>query len=85
MTNQPRGFAFVEFSDNDVATEAIDRLDGTELSGRSLRVSEARDRVGGGPPPRVGGGERWSNDLPPRKTARPKGSRRGVRGHKRGL
>ena len=86
-TDRPRGFAFIEFKDGDAATGAIDQLDGTELGGRSLRVSEARER---GPRPSYGGGgggggdSGWSNDRP-KKTSRPKGSRRGVRGRKRGF
>ena len=91
-TDRPRGFAFVEFSDSDAVTGAIDKLDGTELGGRMLRVSEARERsarppFGGGGGGSGGPGESgWSNDRPSsRKTSRPKGSRRGVRGRKRGF
>ena len=87
-TDRPRGFAFIEFSEADAATGAIDQLDGAELGGRTLRVSEARER---GPRPSYGGGgggggseSGWSNDRP-KKTSRPKGSRRGVRGRKRGF
>ena len=87
-TDRPRGFAFIEFKDADAATGAIDKLDGTELGGRSLRVSEARERGarpsfgGGGGGGGEGGG--WNNDRP-KKISRPKGSRRGVRGRKRGF
>ena len=88
-TDRPRGFAFVEFSETDAVTGAIDKLDGTELGGRMLRVSEARERgarpqFGGGGGGGGGGESGWSNDRP-RKTSRPKGSRRGVRGRKRGF
>ena len=88
-TDRPRGFAFVEFSEADAVTGAIDKLDGTELGGRMLRVSEARERgarpqFGGGGGGGGGGESGWSNDRP-RKTSRPKGSRRGVRGRKRGF
>ena len=83
MTDRPRGFAFVEFSDASAVTEAIDRFDGTEFGGRRLQVSEARER---GPRPQFGGGEPgWTDDRPPRKPSRPKGSRRGVRARKRGF
>ncbi len=99
-TDRPRGFAFVEFSDPAVAAKAIEQLDGVELGGRPLRVSEARERTqrppfgggGGGWDRGEGGGgggdadsrPGWSPDRPP-KTSRPKGSRRGVRGRKRGF
>ena len=82
VTDKPRGFAFVEFGDSEAVMAAIEKLDGTELNGRSLRVSEARDRaprpqpfMGDGPPPMDFG----------RRPAKPKGSRRGLRGRKRGF
>ena len=93
-TDRPRGFAFVEFSDPSVAAKAIEQLDGIELGGRTLRVSEARERAprpsfSGGWEGGEGGGRAdsrpgWSPDRPP-KASRPKGSRRGVRGRKRGF
>ena len=88
MTERPRGFAFVEFSDPSAVAEAIDRFDGTELGGRMLQVSEARERAPRGPYGGGGGGggdSGWTDDRPPRKPARPKGSRRGVRARKRGF
>ncbi|HJZ85181.1 MAG TPA: RNA-binding protein [Polyangia bacterium] len=48
MTGQPRGFAFVEMGSPADAQAAIAALDGRELDGRTLRVSEARERSGGG-------------------------------------
>ena len=42
-TGRSRGFGFVEMSDED-ARKAISEGDGRELSGRRLRVSEARER-----------------------------------------
>ena len=47
-TGQPRGFAFVEMSTPGDAEAAIKNLDGHELDGRSLKVSEARERKGVG-------------------------------------
>ena len=87
-TNKPRGFAFIEFGDSSAVSQAIEQLDGTELNGRNLRVSEARDRAPR--PPMGGGGGGFMDDGPPsmdfgRKPAKPKGSRRGLRGRKRGF
>ena len=42
-TGRPRGFAFVEI-DTESADDAISALDGKDLDGRNLRVSEARER-----------------------------------------
>ena len=57
-TGRSKGFAFVEMSTSDEASEAISGLDGKELDGRGLRVNEAmpqekRER------PQRGGGKRW--------------------------
>ena len=55
-TGRSRGFGFVTFEDADDAATAIDKMNGTELDGRSLNVNVAQDkrRGGGG-----GGGGRW--------------------------
>ena len=91
-TGQPRGFAFVEFADSDQVAAAISEFDGKELGGRALRVNEAQERrPRSGPPPRPGGrsfeGSRFGDDRPPfgGRPAKPKGSRRGMRGRKRSL
>ncbi|MGA7614240.1 MAG: RNA-binding protein [Thermoanaerobaculia bacterium] len=44
-----KGFGFVEFSDNGQAQAAIAGLDGKDVGGRTLRVSEARPRRTDGP------------------------------------
>jgi RNA recognition motif-containing protein len=44
MTNQSRGFGFVEMSDDNAAKQAIDELNGTSADGRSIKVVEARPR-----------------------------------------
>ncbi len=56
-TFESRGFGFVEIPNKAQATEAIDKLNGTELRGNILRVNEARPRreQGGG----RGGDRRW--------------------------
>jgi len=58
-TGRPRGFAFVEMTDDAAAQAAIDAFNGAELGGRTLTVNKARERTerprgGGG-----GGGGRW--------------------------
>ena len=47
-TGRSRGFGFVEMSSTDEAQKAIADLDGHELHGRPIKVSEAREREGGG-------------------------------------
>ena len=42
FTNQSRGFGFVEMATEDQASDAIQRLNGTQLGGRSIVVSESR-------------------------------------------
>jgi len=53
-TGRPRGFGFVQMSDEQAARNAINALDGKELGGRQLKVNEARARTesGGGQPRR---------------------------------
>jgi len=41
-TGRSKGFGFVEFEDDDAAKAAIDKLNGTDVQGRSIIVSEAR-------------------------------------------
>jgi len=56
-TGRSRGFGFVEMSSASEAQKAIAELNGKELQGRTLNVSEARERSGGGGDrPRGGGG-----------------------------
>lgn len=52
-SGRSKGFAFVEMSSDSEAAEAIERLNGSEFSGRNLNVSEAkpmapRENRGGG-------------------------------------
>jgi len=55
-TGRPRGFGFVEMNQAD-ASRAIQALNGHDLGGRPLRVSEAQDKPrGGGGGRRSGGG-----------------------------
>ena len=43
-TGRSRGFGFVEMADEAAAQAAIEQLDGQELSGRPLKVAEAKPR-----------------------------------------
>jgi RNA recognition motif-containing protein len=59
FTDRSRGFAFVEMSGNDEGKAAVAAINGKDVKGRALNVSEARPRgegrrSGGG----GGGGER---------------------------
>jgi cold-inducible RNA-binding protein len=47
-SGRPRGFAFVEMSTDDEAAKAMQTLNGREIQGRAISVSEARERSGGG-------------------------------------
>ena len=53
-TGRPRGFAFVEFAERNVAEDVIRKFDSQPFQGRNLAVSEARAREDR-PPPRPGG------------------------------
>jgi cold-inducible RNA-binding protein len=59
-TGQPRGFGFVEMTNDGEAEKAIAALNGRELGGRALNVNEARHKTersgGGGGGFRSGGG-----------------------------
>ncbi|MBY0515938.1 MAG: RNA-binding protein [Bacteriovoracaceae bacterium] len=52
-TGRSKGFAFVEMADEDGAQKAVEQLDGKEVGGRALRVSEAKPQTDR---PRGGGG-----------------------------
>ena len=47
-SGRSRGFGFVEMGSSDEVAKAIAALNGHELHGRTLNVSEARERSGGG-------------------------------------
>ncbi len=50
-SGRSKGFAFVEMSSENEATAAITKLNGTDLGGRAMNVSEAKPMA-----PRTGGG-----------------------------
>jgi len=47
-TGRPRGFAFVEMETDADAAKAMEVLNGRDVQGRAINVSEARERTGGG-------------------------------------
>jgi len=49
-SGRSKGFAFVEMSTDAEATESINRLNGTQMDGRAMNVSEAKPQA-----PRAGG------------------------------
>jgi RNA recognition motif-containing protein len=49
-TGRSRGFGFVEMTSSGDAQQAIQRLNGRDVQGRSINVSEAKERA-----PRAGG------------------------------
>lgn len=49
-TGRSKGFGFVEMQDDDGGSQAISNLDGKDVQGRPIRVSEAREQQ-----PRTGG------------------------------
>ena len=91
-TGRPRGFAFVEYTTDEEAEEAIRKFNDAELGGRKLRVNAAEAR-----PPRIprpgpsfgdGFGSPGRGGKPGGRGGpggKPKGSRRGMRGKKRSL
>lgn len=48
-TGRPRGFGFVEMSEDGEADKAIEALNGYDFGGRTLTVNEARERQPRGP------------------------------------
>jgi RNA recognition motif-containing protein len=48
LSGDSRGFGFVEMGSADEARTAVTALDGKELGGRQLKISEAKERAAGG-------------------------------------
>jgi RNA recognition motif-containing protein len=87
LTGKSRGFGFVEMGSDDEARRAIADLNGRELRGRSVSVSEARERSAGRGPRPAGGPRNFGDNAPPAAPRFRKGggSRRGLRARKRSL
>jgi cold-inducible RNA-binding protein len=47
MTGRSKGFGFVEMATEEEAQVAIDKLNGSEMGGRTISVSEAREKKEG--------------------------------------
>ncbi len=85
MTSRPRGFAFVDFEDPEVAKAVVRAFDSQPFRSRPLAVREARPREErppmGGRPPDGGSGprgpDRSPGDGPRRMRAPPPPARRG--------
>jgi RNA recognition motif-containing protein len=81
-TNRSRGFGFITMGSDAEAQAAIDKLNGQDLGGRQLRVSEARPREDRPPQQKRsfgGGGDRGG-----RSDRGGGGGDRGDRGYDRG-
>jgi len=55
-TGRSRGFGFVTFTTSEAKDDAIAKMDGANLDGRSIRVNEALEQQRRGRGPRGGGG-----------------------------
>lgn len=78
-TGRPRGFAFVEMTNDADAERAITELAGTLIQGRAIYVSEAHDSRGGARP--NGGNRNFGNgpghqDYDERPSNKPSGNDR---------
>jgi RNA recognition motif-containing protein len=63
MTGKSRGFAFVEFANQDEANKAIEQFHNKEFQGRPLTVNIARPREERPPQQRWGTGQRGGGDY----------------------
>ncbi|HEU4472665.1 MAG TPA: RNA-binding protein [Flavisolibacter sp.] len=59
MTNQSRGFGFVEMSDETASAKAIAELDGSTIENRTIKVMEAKPKENRS----YGSGERGFNNA----------------------
>jgi RNA recognition motif-containing protein len=59
FTGRSRGFGFVEMPSRDEGLKAIQALDSKDVSGRALKVNEARPKTNSGGDRRDSGRSRW--------------------------
>jgi RNA recognition motif-containing protein len=87
MTGKSRGFGFVEMSTEEEAQRAVSTLNGRDLQGRAMNVSEARERgAAERSAPRMSSFRSFGPSAPePPPFRKEGGSRRGLRGKKRSL
>ena len=71
-TGSSKGFGFVQMATAQEAQVAVESLNGTDLDGRTLRVSEARQKPEGGPSRRPGGNGGPSRDGGYRSFSKPR-------------
>ncbi len=87
LSGRSRGFGFVEMASDEETQQAIAELNGRELRGRTISVSEARERSESRGPRPFGDARGFGRDRPPSgpRFRKPGGSRRGARARKRSL
>ena len=88
LTGRSRGFGFVEMSTAEEAQRAIAELNGRELQGRSISVSEARERSERPAGRPFSAPREFTDRQPPGGETRFRksgGSRRGLRAKRRSL
>src|SRR5262245_27088951 len=87
LSGTSRGFGFVEMASDEEAQRAIAELNGRDLRGRMINVSEARERSESRGPRPSGGARGFGRDRPPSapRFRQGGGSRRGARARKRRL
>ncbi len=83
-TGRPRGFAFVTLSSKEQGEAAIGSLDGQDMGGRALRISEAQERAPRGGGGGGGGGGNWGGGGGGDRRGGGGGDRRGGGGDRRG-
>lgn len=80
-TGRIRGFAFVEYTEGNAVSKAVEKFNGHEFKGRTLRVTQAEEQPKRSP--------NFSSSTPDSgyqgpKRSKSKGSRRNIRAAKRG-
>ena len=80
-TGRVRGFAFVEYTEQQAVPKAVEKFNGHELKGRTLRVTQAEEQPRRSPSFSSSTSE--SGYQGP-KRSKSKGSRRNIRSAKRG-